>query len=458
MKGFVPTPRPVVDLMVRKLFAGRVPTRDAVVVDAGCGNGEFIDGMLRWCAEQRCPVPRIIGIESDAGRAETAQARFSRVTGVEIRCADYLRPLDIAADFVVGNPPYVPITALSIAEREAYRSAFVSARGRFDLYLLFFEQSLRVMKPGGRLVFITPEKYLYVDTATPLRELMLSTHIEELDFLSEQTFPDLVTYPLVTTLTVAARPQTTVIRHRDGRENRAKLDRRSSWLPDITGAPKLTSSLTLADVSLRVSCGVATGADDVYVLPQAETPNALKAFAHPTISGRQLSVGAPMDATSYMLVPYDADGCLLPASRLGALHDYLATPARREQLLGRTCAARKPWYAFHENPPLQIALRPKLLCKDITSTPHFFTDATGRILPRHSVYYIVPAPGLPLDALAHELNSSLTREWLRTNCQRAANGFIRMQSQVMKRIPLPSSFEEYRIDSSPQSSVEAMPA
>jgi adenine-specific DNA-methyltransferase len=459
MKGFVPTPRPVVDAMVRKLFSGRMPTGQSVVLDPGCGNGEFIDGVVRWCSEHGCPVPRTIGIESDPTRAETARQRFAAVPEIEIRCADYLRPLNMAVDFVIGNPPYVPITALSMAEREAYRSAFTSARGRFDLYLLFFEQSLRVMKPGARLVFITPEKYLYVDTATPLRELMLSTQIEALDFLSEQTFPDLVTYPVVTTITTSPASFATAVRHRDGRESRATFDRRSTWMPAISGVSAHASALTLSDVTARISCGVATGADDVFVLAQSETPDALQPFVYPTISGRQLTAGEQVRATSNMLVPYDASGQLLPESRLGALRDYLSTPSRKSQLLGRTCVTRKPWYAFHENPPLHVALQPKLLCKDITSVPHFFTDAQGLVLPRHSVYYVVPAAGVPLDELARELNSAATREWLRANCQRAANGFIRVQSQTMKRIPLPAFFERYRVDNAARgTTVEAMPA
>ena len=42
---------------------------------------------------------------------------------------------------------------------------------------------------------------------------------------------------------------------------------------------------------------------------------------------------------------------------------------------------------------------------------------------------------------AIHLNSAQATEWLRAHCQRAAKGFLRMQSHVLKRLPLPSSFE-----------------
>jgi hypothetical protein len=83
-------------------------------------------------------------------------------------------------------------------------------------------------------------------------------------------------------------------------------------------------------------------------------------------------------------------------------------------------------------------LRPKLICKDITSEPFFVTDPTGQLVPRHSVYYIVPRNPNHLDGLAEYLNSMEARDWLRGHCQRAANGFLRLQSHVLKRLPIPS--------------------
>lgn len=65
MKGFVPTPDRVVDLMVDKLFVGRPPTVSSRLLDPGCGRGAFIAGVLRWCAENNRPVPEIVGIESE---------------------------------------------------------------------------------------------------------------------------------------------------------------------------------------------------------------------------------------------------------------------------------------------------------------------------------------------------------------------------------------------------------
>ena len=60
-------------------------------------------------------------------------------------------------DYVVGNPPYVAIEGLSDEEKQRYRSTFQSASGRMDLYFLFFEQALRLLKPGGWVYVALPD-------------------------------------------------------------------------------------------------------------------------------------------------------------------------------------------------------------------------------------------------------------------------------------------------------------
>ena len=179
-RGFVPTPDLIVDLMVAKLFEGKPPSEDSTILDPGCGNGAFEDGILRWCSRRRVPTPRIIGVELDRERHAEATAKFARSRSISILNEDFLAPSSRRFDFVIGNPPYVPITSLSENERAAFRVEYATATGRFDLYLLFFEQALRLLKPGGRLVFITPEKFLYVKTAQPLRSILARVDVKEI--------------------------------------------------------------------------------------------------------------------------------------------------------------------------------------------------------------------------------------------------------------------------------------
>jgi len=425
--------------MVDRLFFHKAPKPDDYLLDPGCGTGVFIEGVLRWCETRGVKPPRIVGIESDRRHIPEIQDRFEGCSSVEIRCEDFLENIPGSFDFIIGNPPYVPITGLSKKEKHRYRREFATATGRFDLYLLFFEQSLRALRTGGRLVFITPEKFLYVETAKALRLLLSRIRVEEIRLVHEATFGGLITYPTITTATNRPPDDETEVVLRDGTEKRCRFPTDGgSWLPDIHGRPPLSHGTTLEQICVRVSCGVATGADEVFVRDPSELDRALRAFTFPTIAGRDLDPQSPnLRSSRVMLVPYSKDGRLLPEHRLGVLGKYLTSANRREQLVKRTCVERKPWYAFHETPPLAEILRPKILCKDIAARPHFWIDNDGSMLPRHSVYYIVPNDPYTLGELCAYLNSDPVHRWLRAHCQRAANGFLRLQSRILKQLPIP---------------------
>jgi len=438
VKGFVQTPDAVVDLMVAKLFADRPPSAESRVLDPGCGQGAFVDGVLRWCAARGVALPQIVAVESDPKHVRVLRSRFGSVPAVEIREADFLAMAREQFDYVIGNPPYVALTGLTERERAEYRRRFATAVGRFDLYLLFFEQGLRMMKPAGRLVFITPEKFLYVQTAAPLRVLLSRTCIEELHFLPEDTFAGRTTYPVVTTLTSADIGEAARVIARDASETRISLrGGAGSWLPVISGAIRRDSPFTLSDVCTRISCGVATGADSVFVVGRDSLDPQLAKFAYPTLAGRELSPGTLPRSTQALLLPYTSHGDLLAEDRLGPLGAYLSEPHRRDALLARSCASQKPWYAFHETPPMHHLLKPKLLCKDIGVTPFFVADREGSVVPRHSLYYLVPSVSTGIDVLSEYLNSAAAQEWLRAHCQRAAKGFLRLQAHVLKQLPVP---------------------
>lgn len=441
MKGFVPTPDNVVDIMVDKLFTGVTINPDTIILDPGCGKGAFINGIIRWCSRNDIDIPHIIGVESDPAHAMEAHDKFLKYPTVEIKQEDFLVTSHECYDYVIGNPPYIPITKLSEEEKSSYKSQFLTARNRFDLYQLFFEQALRNLKTNGRLVFITPEKYLYVDSACMLRILLGKRYVEELHLVSEQTFGDLTTYPMITTLANRSSRSYTKVILRDGRSIHVRLPKDGkSWLPVIHGIKDQKDEATLEDISLRVSCGVATGADSVFVKKTNELEKELAGYAYPTISGKQLTPGNnSLNSEDSMIIPYRLNGQLIPEDKLGYLKKYLTSPDIFDQLMHRTCVARKPWYAFHENPPLHDILKPKILCKDITAKPYFWIDRDGTIVPRHSTYYIIPNNPEKIEQLCDYLNSREVYSWLDANCQRAANGFLRLQSNILKRIPINSN-------------------
>ena len=225
MKGFVPTPPSIVDHMVAKLFGKKFPSPKDTLLDPGCGKGAFIEGIIRWCEKNDRELPRITGIDSDPKHIAVAREKFSEFPSIQIRNEDFLLYVPEKFKFIIGNPPYVPITGLTDQEKNVYRTLFQSATGRFDLYFLFFEQALNCLEKGGKLVFITPEKYLSVKSASQLRIILSGYSINEIDLVHEQSFGNLVTYPAITTITHRKSDAPTAIIFRDGQKKSVQLPR-----------------------------------------------------------------------------------------------------------------------------------------------------------------------------------------------------------------------------------------
>ncbi|WP_340100516.1 Eco57I restriction-modification methylase domain-containing protein [Salinibaculum salinum] len=448
MKGFVETPTTVTQQMVSRLFDGHPPAADDRILFPGCGEtAPFIQAVADYCAKHSTPMPEGVAFETHPDRCVAASQVHSEKP-VTFRNEDFLQNHSDLGEFeyIVGNPPYVPIE--NIEQKDTYRDRFQTAEGRFDLYILFYEQAIELLADGGRLCFITPEKFEYTETAGSLRQLLTTHHVESIEHLSEDAFPGYITYPTVSTI-AATEPGPTKVIRRDGSTETVTLPTDgSSWaatIRDVEGAT-LDSGVTLGDVTERVSCGIATGRDGIFVKPdidqdgQYTVPPQLveDGWTYPTISGKQLRANGGPHPEDVIICPYDDRGNLIAASELGAFGDWASL--HRDELESRSCVKTdgKPWYSWHETPPMEdIIGQDKILCSDVAKEPEFWLDDGGEILPRHSVYYIVPDPAVDQTRLLSYLNGAQARAWLEANCQRASSGYLRLQSTVLKELPVP---------------------
>ncbi|MCD6247391.1 MAG: N-6 DNA methylase, partial [Candidatus Diapherotrites archaeon] len=96
-------------------------------------------------------------------------------------------------DAVIGNPPYVNIYSISQNKEfvKFYQNFFITAQKKFDLYVLFAELSINLLKKGGLHSFIVPDKWMSVPYGYRLRELFLKIKLEEIrDLTSIKVFED----------------------------------------------------------------------------------------------------------------------------------------------------------------------------------------------------------------------------------------------------------------------------
>lgn len=451
MKGHVPTPDDLCEKMIRRLFRDDRPRSDDRILYPGCGDAPFAAAVERVCEAEGWEPPSGYAVETNP--EHLTQARDRGLRHAEVAERDFLAD-DMLEEgrfqFIVGNPPYVPIEGLDEAEKKRYRAKFQTAIERFDLYLLFFERALELLAPGGTLSFVTPEKFEYVNTAAPLRRLLTSddVHVEEIEHIPEDAFTGLITFPCITTVRRTENTEElleTRITLRDGTTHTTVLPGDGeSWASNVRGADleDMETGATLGDVTERISPGLATGADKVFVLDADAVPDEIdEQWVHPTVSGRQLREYDGPYTDSVFACPYERTGELADEEELGSFLDWLEE--NRERLEDRSCVeGGKKWYAWHENPPMTDILQPKIVFRDIAKEPQFWPEEKGTVVPKHSVYYAVPKDGVPLDDLLEYLNSPEAHMWMEAHCQKAHNGFYRLQSRVLRDLPVPKEWAE----------------
>lgn len=104
-------------------------------------------------------------------------------------------------DIVLGNPPYVRMELVKPIKPHL-QERFSVATDRADLYAYFFELGVNLLRPGGRLGFISSSTFFRTGSGKLLRGFLAEqTEVESvIDFGDLQVFEGVTTYPAIVAL------------------------------------------------------------------------------------------------------------------------------------------------------------------------------------------------------------------------------------------------------------------
>lgn len=371
-------------------------------------------------------------------------------------------------DVVVGNPPYVRQERIPAPLLRTYRERFETFVSRADLYVLFYEKGLGSLTADGRLGFICANRWVRNQYGGALRALIgRSFQLEYfVDLERADAFKDeVIAYPAITIIRKRSEGSTVVASGL--RNSTSGLDElvpnlqavaagetrpgsgvervrviRSNTDPWLLDAPALVGLLRdlearfppLEEAGARVTIGVATGADRVFLgkfdeLPVEESRKLPLAMASDCRNGRVEWSGMGL------VNPYLEDGSLVPLGDFPKLRAYLG---EHESILrGRHVAKRNPsrWYKTIDRIYPDMLETPKLLIPDIKGDAAVTYDS-GEFYPHHNLY-VVTGTSWDTGALMTLLRSSIALAFVAAYSPRMAGGFLRFQAQYLRRIRCP---------------------
>lgn len=113
-------------------------------------------------------------------------------------------------DAVIGNPPYVRQELLGAEVKRVLKGSYAAFDGMADLYVYFYEQGLKLLKPGGRMAYVVTNKWLKAGYAEELRAVFAGAGW--LEFIADfghakHFFPDADVFPSVVTVRKPTRDE-----------------------------------------------------------------------------------------------------------------------------------------------------------------------------------------------------------------------------------------------------------
>lgn len=439
---------------------GYVQTADlsrVSIIEPSCGEGEFLMEIMSRLKQSsdtfqydfndafhRCVTAVDIDTAKIRNCVDRVKESFPEVDCPEknIIAQDFLLSEYRKVDIVVGNPPYIRYEDIPEDKLPSYK-AFSTFYYRADIYVLFFEKTLSLLRGAGKHCFICANRWMRNKYGKRLRQLITDHYsiVRVINLESADAFQqEVLAYPAITVIENSSKRSQ--LEYADINDiGRLQLCAYSS-LPAPSGDDwsnifnSANQSLELIEgQGFKIGIGVATGADSVFIskdfrgLVEDE-------LLLPVIGAKDLSGDTFRWSGKLFLNPYDADGKLIDLRRFPMAKEYLEH--HKDKLASRHKARRNPtrWYSTIDSVDRTLTGKPKILVPDISGNTRIFVDS-GEFYPQHNIYYVTGHDERTLKILAALLMSDFVREQVNSLSNRMNGGFARWQSQYLRKVRIP---------------------
>ena len=381
-------------------------------------------------------------------------------------------------DIVLANPPYIEfkITPKSYKEKLV---DYLSAKGKYDLYVIFTEKCLELLNDDGIAILIQPTSFLKKDLGKFLRIFLE----KKTEILSVHDFNDIQIFSKVTNYTglfqfkkkklnnynfdyhqyFSSKESLFIknfyesLRNKNNTGSKNFLEINSEYLKNDqwnfqTDETQNKLSLieknnkTLKDFCDSISPGIMSGKDEVFYITHKEIKDYKieKEILKKILKGRDIKAYKINWGGLYVIYPYDKNTKVINESDLkkNFPNTYKYLKLNKEKLKGRDYFDRssKLWYELWNQRKFSKFDQVRIVVPDISSKCNF--ALTGEFFGTTTTYHLTPKNKdlKHTKILLALLNTELINYYFKKITTPQRGGFYRYKSKFLEKIPINEMF------------------
>ena len=360
--------------------------------------------------------------------------------------ADLLRMRPGHCQYIVGNPPYVRIHDLDKNTRDLITDEYPWCTGMTDLYVVFFEECIRRMAPGGELIFITPNSWMRNSSQKKMREYLQENSLVHriTDYHALPVFGPVLTYPAITHLKMDFSPTWEFVYMATLSEEawRRTLGNHSGFqniVPEETEQYLLNLTGPTLGELCTVQNGISTNCDRVYIKPWAPRGEYLRPVIKASTLNMDKSIIFPYEWTGTGYTP-------LSEERFKELEPdlYYSLYFNKDQLEARNMERHAQWFQYARSQGIQNSRHRKFVLKHILAPEQRIAqfEEVGPEVLVYSGMYIIVNDEANIERVREVLSSRAFCEYLKLMGKDMAGGYKTVNTKIVKAFPMGVMMED----------------
>lgn len=381
-------------------------------------------------------------------------------------------------DAIIGNPPYIRIQILIETNpniSKYYSKKYIAGkRGNYDIYVLFVEKSIQLMKKNGLLGYILPNKFMLANYGKNLRRILADKKLLEkiISFSDQQVFDGATTY---TCLLFLSKKKKDIVKYYELSNSDIKRElltlskdnfitvkysniTEENWIFRDKKILDLMDKLDeksqpLESLCERIFQGIRTSANNIYLLEKVDTNTYYskyldenrfieKDLLKPFLKGNEMRKWYVKYNDLYVLNPYRNENGKIKlisekelVSNYPKTWDYLVECKKYLENRERGKMKHRDWYGYVYPKNLDVIQDKKIITRDIVADLSFSLDKQG-FYSFVTGYGLIPKDDVNYLFLLSLLNSNILNFYFKQISSRLKGGFYRPFPIYIDKLPI----------------------